>query len=247
MGLYNQRYYQQKSNIDSCTVKNLEQKWNTPLVAFPIQALVINNDIIFVCDELVSGNGQPQVLALDVKTGNVLWTTILEEIEDFVYQDIVLDKTNVYVVTFAGFLYALRQSDGSVIWGPIEAPFTSPYEGFYASPTVVEKDNLLLFSTGNFPNLPPAQGHVFAYDTTNGNLVWTFTNTGNTSSSAGTISTDGVTNNVVGTGTNFTASMVGGWIVAYDPIGIAILGESQITSVTDATDLITLNVLPALT
>lgn len=121
-------------------------------------------------EAVVFANGDSHVRALDLRTGRLIWSTPLLGSSSMasaaVDGGIVYVGVSVWTGTNPDHVYAVRASDGRIVW-------VAPYGNSDSSPVVAEhhvavEDDLML------PGPPNADGanDVYALDTGSGNLIW---------------------------------------------------------------------------
>lgn len=115
---------------------------------------------------------QNQVLALDAKTGDLLWRYVRELPEDLVQihptnRGVGLYGDNVYLATVDCFLVALNAKTGEVVWETKVEDYTGGYYMTLA-PLVAKGKVQVGVSGGEFG----IRGFVAAYDAKDGKEVW---------------------------------------------------------------------------
>jgi len=129
-------------------------------------APVVNNGVMFV------STPSAQVLALNAKTGELLWKYKRELPEDFsalhnTNRGVALYGDKVYVTGLEPVVIALDAKTGKVVW---EAKMEDYTKGYYATlaPLVVNGKVMAGVSGGEFG----VRGFVVAYDSETGKEVW---------------------------------------------------------------------------
>jgi outer membrane protein assembly factor BamB len=160
------------NKIEAIDAKTGIEQWWSGLIAtgMPSQAIVGNT--------LIAVDGAGSVFAIDARTGAFRWYRDL--LSDFAMSSVV-DGGNgrIYLSgRFPSVVYALRSSDGAVIW---EHGFSNLY-GAIGDDPLASADGMLVgvflepLGRGKFGSFTfwgsKAREHVYALDERNGNLLW---------------------------------------------------------------------------
>jgi outer membrane protein assembly factor BamB len=121
-------------------------------------------------DAVVFANGDSHVRALDLRTGQLLWSSQLLGSSSMasaaVDGGVIYVATSVWAGTNPDHVYAVRASDGHIIW-------TAPYGNSDGSPVVAQHE-VVVEDDLTLPGPPNANAanDVYALDTRSGNLLW---------------------------------------------------------------------------
>jgi len=167
-GNYQGWSYSSLDQINPGNVKRLVPVWavSTGVTSGHQAPPLVNNGMMFV------STPSAQVLALDAKTGNVIWRYKRELPEDFsalhnTNRGVALHGDKVYVTGLEPVLIALDAKTGSVVW---EAKLEDYHTGYYSTmaPLIVNGKVLVGVSGGEFG----VRGFVAAYDAETGAPAW---------------------------------------------------------------------------
>jgi alcohol dehydrogenase (cytochrome c) len=171
-GNYQGWSYSPLDQINTGNVKKLVPVWtlSTGVTSGHQAPPIVNNGVMFMTTP------SAQVLALDAKTGNLLWRYKRELPEDFsalhnTNRGVALYSDKVYVTGLEPVLIALDAKTGKVVW---EAKLEDYRTGYYSTmaPLVVKGKVLAGVSGGEFG----VRGFVQAFDAESGKPAWkTFT------------------------------------------------------------------------
>lgn len=160
--------YSPLDKINAANVKQLFPVWSisTGVVEGHQAPPIVNNGVMFVATP------QNQVLALDAKTGDLLWRYVRELPEDLVQihptnRGVGLHGDNVYLATADCFLVALKAKTGEVVWEKKVEDYTGGYYMTLA-PLVAKGKVQVGVSGGEFG----IRGFVAAYDANTGEEAW---------------------------------------------------------------------------
>jgi PQQ-dependent dehydrogenase (methanol/ethanol family) len=174
--VYNHRY-SPLTQIDTDTVSRLAPRWRTSLngsgtaskYSGQAQPLVYQG-VIYV------PTGANDVFALDVDTGEILWTheahldaNITVICCGWMSRGVAMGDGKIFSGQLDGKLVALDQQTGDVVWS-VQAESTG--DGFSITSAPLYYDGLVI--TGFAGGDRASRGRVKAYDADNGDLVWTF-------------------------------------------------------------------------
>ena len=107
------------------------------------------------------GNTDDKVYSFEAATGQVAWSYTMP---NWAYGSPAVSGGTVFATSFDGTVAALSAHTGSVVW-----QHRLPY-GSLSSPTVVGPD---VYVSDLGPS-PSSRGHVYAFNTSTGRLVWRF-------------------------------------------------------------------------
>jgi alcohol dehydrogenase (cytochrome c) len=169
-------HYSALSEITAANAKNLQAQWTAPIPGEgQIQATpLVVDGIMYTTGPVGAANaGATQVLALDAKTGKVLWRYDRPQKERNPYENnrvnrgvSILDN-RLFVGTLDAALVALDAHTGKQLW---EVQLADTKEGYELTcPPLVVKDKIITgISGGEFG----IRGFLEAYDPTTGKKLW---------------------------------------------------------------------------
>lgn len=167
-GTYNGWGYSPLDKINTSNIKQLVPVWSlsTGVVEGHQAPPLVNNGVMFVTTP------QNQVMALDAKTGDLLWRYVRELPEDLVQihptnRGVGLYGDKVYIATVDCFLVALDAKTGKVLWEKQVEDYTGGYYMTLA-PLVAKGKVQIGVSGGEFG----IRGFVAAYDANSGEQAW---------------------------------------------------------------------------
>jgi alcohol dehydrogenase (cytochrome c) len=167
-GNYQGWSYSPLDQINAGNVKRLRPVWavSTGVTSGHQAPPLVNNGMMFV------STPSAQVLALDAKTGDVIWRYKRELPEDFsalhnTNRGVALYGNKVYVTGLEPVLIALDAKTGKVVW---EQKLEDYHTGYYSTvaPLVVKGKVLAGVSGGEFG----VRGFIAAFDAETGNPAW---------------------------------------------------------------------------
>ena len=160
--------YSPLDKINTTNVKRLAPVWSisTGVVEGHQAPPIVNDGVMFVATP------QNQVLALDAKSGDLLWRYVRELPEDLVQihptnRGVALYGDRVYLATVDCFLVALNAQTGQVMWEQKVEDYTGGYYMTLA-PLVAKGKVQVGVSGGEFG----IRGFVAAYDANRGEQAW---------------------------------------------------------------------------
>jgi len=167
-GNYQGWSYTPLDQINASNVKKLVPVWavSTGVTSGHQSPPIVKNGMMFV------STPSAQVLALDAKTGNVIWRYKRELPDDFsalhnTNRGVALYHDKVYVAGLEPVLIALDAKTGKVVW---EATLEDYHTGYYSTvaPLIVGGKVMIGVSGGEFG----VRGFVAAYDAETGSQAW---------------------------------------------------------------------------
>jgi alcohol dehydrogenase (cytochrome c) len=167
-GNYQGWSYSPLDQINTSNVKRLTPVWtvSTGVNSGHQAPPIVNNGVMFVATP------SAQVMALDAKTGNVIWRYKRELPDDFsalhnTNRGVALWGDKVYVTGLEPVLIALDAKTGKVVW---EQTLEDYHTGYYATvaPLVVGGKVIAGVSGGEFG----VRGFLQAFDAQTGNPAW---------------------------------------------------------------------------
>ena len=167
-GNYQGWSYSPLDQINTGNVKRLVPVWalSTGVNSGHQSPPIVNNGMMFVTTP------SAQVLALDAKTGNLIWRYKRELPDDFsalhnTNRGVALCGDKVYVTGLEPVLIALDAKTGKVVW---EQTLEDYHHGYYSTmaPLIVEGKVMVGVSGGEFG----VRGFVAAFDAQTGNPAW---------------------------------------------------------------------------
>jgi len=167
-GNYQGWSYSPLDQINTSNVKRLVPVWalSTGVNSGHQAPPIVNNGMMFVATP------SAQVLALDAKTGNVIWRYKRELPDDFsalhnTNRGVALWGDKVYVTGLEPVIVALDAKTGKVAWEQTMADY---HTGYYSTvaPLVVGGKVIVGVSGGEFG----VRGFLVAYDAQTGNQAW---------------------------------------------------------------------------
>ncbi len=174
--VYNQRY-SPLTEINLDTIGRLSPEWRISLngsgtaskYSGQAQALVYEG-VIYI------PTGANDVFAIDVETGEILWTHEANLADDitviccgWMSRGVAMGAGKIYSGQLDGKLVALDQATGEVVWS-VQAEHN--YDGFSITSAPLYYDGLVI--TGFAGGDRASRGRVKAYDAETGELRWTF-------------------------------------------------------------------------
>jgi len=171
-GSYNGWRHSSLAEINSTNVAQLRLRWirqfdsNVPLVeATPL----VVDDVIFTTLP------DSKVVALDAKTGNVIWEYARSIPADLplccgqVSRGLAIHDGTLFFGSLDGYLVAINANDGKVIW---QTSVASPADGYSitGAPLVVKRSVVVGVAGGEFG----IRGFLAAYDVSTGQRQWKF-------------------------------------------------------------------------
>ncbi len=164
--------YSPLKQIDTGNVAQLKPLWSfsTGVEEGHQAPPIVNDGVMFITTP------RDQVLALDARTGNLLWRYRRELPADLFQlhptnRGVALYGDRVYIATVDAFLVALDARTGALIW---QKPVENYLAGYYMTmaPLVVEGKIMVGVSGGEFG----IRGFIQAFDASSGESLWkTFT------------------------------------------------------------------------
>ena len=167
-GNYQGWSYSPLDQINTSNVKRLVPVWalSTGVNSGHQAPPIVNNGVMFVATP------SAQVLALDAKTGNVIWRYKRELPDDFsalhnTNRGVALWGDKVYVTGLEPVIVALDAKTGKVAWEQTMADY---HTGYYSTvaPLIVGGKVIVGVSGGEFG----VRGFLVAYDAQTGNQAW---------------------------------------------------------------------------
>lgn len=165
---YDGQGYSPLNQITAQNVENLVPVWtfSTGLIEGHQAPPIVNDGVMFVATP------QAQVIALDAKTGDLLWRYKRELPEDLVQlhptnRGVALLDDRLYLATVDNFLVAIDAKTGKEIWSKAVEDYR---KGHYMTlaPLIAEGKVLVGGSGGEYG----VRGFVTAYDAKTGSEVW---------------------------------------------------------------------------
>ena len=164
--------YSPLKQIDTSNVAQLKPLWSfsTGVEEGHQSPPIVNDGVMFITTP------RDQVLALDARTGDLIWRYRRELPADLVQlhptnRGVALYGDRVYIATVDAFLVALDARTGALIW---QKPVENYLAGYYMTmaPLVVDGKIMVGVSGGEFG----IRGFIQAFDATSGESLWkTFT------------------------------------------------------------------------
>ena len=173
--LFNQRY-SPLTEINKDTVKNLKAEWRIhlnsgigPQYSGQAQPLFYQGVLYYV-------TGANDAFAIDVETGNILWTyqanldpQRVKVCCGWVARGVGLGEGKIFVGQLDAKLVALDQKTGKVVWSIQDE---DPLKGYSIVSAPLYYDGMVI--TGYAGGDMGIRGRVKAYNAKNGKLIWTF-------------------------------------------------------------------------
>ena len=174
--IYNQRYSPLKE-INKDTVRNLKAQWRIHLNGSGMGAQYSGQaQPLFYDGVLYYVTGANDAFAIDVETGQILWTYEAKLNPDrvkvccgWMARGVGLGDGKVFVGQLDAKLVALDQRTGKVLWS-IQGE--DPLKGYSIVSAPLYYDGMVI--TGYAGGDMGVRGRVKAYDAKNGKLLWTF-------------------------------------------------------------------------
>jgi PQQ-dependent dehydrogenase (methanol/ethanol family) len=174
--LFNQRY-SPLSTINRDNINQVKAEWRTHLNGSGMKPQNSGQgQILFYEGTLFAVTGENDVFALDVETGEILWTYEAKLDPDnvlvccgWVSRGLGMGDGRIYVGQLDSKLVALDQRSGAVVWS-IQAE--DPHKGYSITAAPLYYDNKVFvgFAGGDMG----IRGRMKAYDAKSGALIWTF-------------------------------------------------------------------------
>ena len=113
--------------------------------------------LVYTAGKVIAVDAEAQVMALESRTGDEIWSTQIAERSTVVSSPVVLDD-RLFVLDETGTLFALRLEDGEMLW---QKALGSPV---YSTAS----------TDGNLIFVPTTRGRLFALDSARGDIVWQY-------------------------------------------------------------------------
>jgi alcohol dehydrogenase (cytochrome c) len=152
-GNYNSQRHSALKQITTANVHNLAAKW-----AYHVEDVVTLETTPIVANGVMYVTGRNHIVALDARSGNIIWQAKGGAERGAAYYDGMI-----YVTTADRHIQALDARNGSVIWD-IKTHDDARLAG--GAPLVAHGKVMV---SGNFPN-----GFIQAYDAKTGKYIWTW-------------------------------------------------------------------------
>ena len=160
--------YSALDQITTGNVKRLKPAWNisTGVTEGHQAPPIVNNGMMFVATP------QAQVLALNAKTGDVIWRYKRQLPEELLQlhptsRGVGLYEDKVYLATTDAFLVALDAATGKVVW---EKPIDDWKKGYYSTMApLVAKGKVLVGTSGGELGV---RAFIAAFDAKTGEQIW---------------------------------------------------------------------------
>src|SRR6266705_974373 len=167
-GTYDGWGYSPLDQINTTNVKKLVPVWtlSSGLVEGHESPPIVNNGVMFITTP------QNQVVALNAKTGELLWRYKKELPEDLLQlhptnRGVGLYEDKVYIATVDAHLVALDPGTGKVIW---DKPVDDYKKGYYSTlAPLVAKGTVIIGMSGGELGI---RSYVAAFDARSGQEVW---------------------------------------------------------------------------
>jgi alcohol dehydrogenase (cytochrome c) len=167
-GTYNGWGYSPLKQINTANVKQLFPVWSlsTGVDEGHQSPPIVNNGIMFITTP------KQQVLAINAKTGDLLWRYRRELPEDLVQlhptnRGVGLYEDKVYLATVDAHLVALDAKSGKVVWDKTVDEYQKGY--YFTLAPLVAKGKLLIGTSGGELGI---RGYVTAFDAKTGEQLW---------------------------------------------------------------------------
>jgi alcohol dehydrogenase (cytochrome c) len=167
-GTYDGWGYSPLEQINTENVKKLFPVWSlsTGVDEGHQSPPIVNNGIMFITTP------KQQVMAINAKTGNVLWRYRRELPEDLVQlhptnRGVGLYEDKVYLATVDAHLVALDAKTGKVVWDKTVDEYQKGY--YFTLAPLVAKGKILLGTSGGELGI---RGYVTAFDAKKGEQLW---------------------------------------------------------------------------
>jgi len=160
--------YSPLTQIDTTNVKSLVPVWSfsTGVEEGHQAPPIVNDGIMFV------STPQNQVLALDVRTGDLIWRYRRELPDDLLQlhptnRGVALYGDRVYLATVDAFLVALDARTGAVVWETEVEDYSSGY--YMTMSPLIAKGKVMVGVSGGEMGI---RGFVAAFDAASGEPAW---------------------------------------------------------------------------
>ena len=167
-GTYNGQGYSPLDNINTSNVKRLVPVWSysTGQVEGHQAPPIVNNGVMFI------STPQNQVLALNAKTGDLIWQYKREFADDVQHphptnRGVALYGTRVYLATMDAHVVALDANTGKVVWDTKVDEHKNSY--YFTLAPLIAKGKVMVGSSGGEFGI---RGYVAALDADTGKEVW---------------------------------------------------------------------------
>jgi alcohol dehydrogenase (cytochrome c) len=167
-GTYDGWGYSPLDQIDTRNVRKLQPVWtfSTGMVEGHQAPPFVNNGLMFVS---TPGN---QVLALDAKTGDLIWRYKRELPEDVVLshptnRGVALYEDKVFLATLDAFVVALDAKTGKVVWESKVDDYKRAY--YFTLAPLIAKGKIMVGASGGEFGI---RGYVAALDVNTGKEAW---------------------------------------------------------------------------
>ena len=173
--LFNQRY-SPLTQINRDTVAGLKAEWRTALNSGLGASSNNQAQLIVYAGVLYNVTGEDDVFAIDIKTGEILWTYKANlDPKDvvvccgWVSRGVGIGEGKIFVGQLNAKLVALDQQTGKVVWS---VQIENPRKGYSITAAPLYYDGMVI--VGNAGGDMGTRGRVQAYDAKDGSLIWTF-------------------------------------------------------------------------
>ena len=167
-GTYNGQGYSPLDKINASNVKRLVPVWSysTGQVEGHQAPPIVNNGVMFI------STPQNQVLALNAKTGDLIWQYKREFADDVPHphptnRGVALYGDRVYLATMDAHVVALDASTGKVVWDTKVDEYKNSY--YFTLAPLIAKGKVMVGSSGGEFGI---RGYVAALDAETGKEVW---------------------------------------------------------------------------
>ncbi|RKZ07712.1 hypothetical protein DRQ25_10915, partial [Candidatus Fermentibacteria bacterium] len=166
-------YFVSTTPFDSLTLHALDaqtgqENWNLGLPSFFESCLALHENALFLalCTEFSSGSQLESLFAVNVLTGNVLWSNNHTDGGYWDSSPTILDGV-IYIGGLDGYIHAFDIDDGSLIWEEKVHALSHGLGGI--EPTAAVSEDKIFTGWSSYG----AQwGAVSAYEIGTGNLIW---------------------------------------------------------------------------
>ena len=173
--LFNQRY-SPLTLINRDNVAGLKAEWRTALNSGLGASSNNQAQLIVYAGVLYNVTGEDDVFAIDIKTGEILWTYKANlDPKDvvvccgWVSRGVGIGEGKIFVGQLNAKLVALDQQTGKVVWS---VQIENPRKGYSITAAPLYYDGMVI--VGNAGGDMGTRGRVQAYDAKDGSLIWTF-------------------------------------------------------------------------